>query len=542
MTAQQRLYRRIASAGAAALALLGTGPARAAGHYYTFGGAPDNAWTNAANWGNSLGNPQAGYPDDASDFAYLGDFPAGTNALTIHVAGTQVLQTVVMQSTNHAYTLEGDRLACGAPAGFALDHFDGSTRDFVVNCDLLMPSTSRIRNWSSGPATLTIDGAIVVESPGQLDVWNNGTGPIVLNASNTIGDIVMHEGAHLVLGHESALGTNGDISVTAVTGAILGLATNAVFDGGIHISGGGLALRVEAGDTDHTLTLARSSESVNMLSADGLTYTLATNAAGGAGNITLRLVPADTHDRAMDNLSMIVEEGCTLEIDNANGDLLWDRGQGLVGGAGRFVKNGTNTLQTKRAFRHSGGTWINAGRLELLWHNDDYHGELPATGVCTVAEGAVVDFHDAATVPYRAGALAGGGRLELGGSTLELNEGFRFEDGGGTTLTADEGGSIVLGTNAWSVFELGGLADPGDRVVFTGTAGVTLGGVLDIKDIGGLEAGVYTLIDLSGGAIAGSFSTVNLPELVVGTVRTDSGDVLLDVFSIRPRAPVLIVR
>jgi len=531
-----------------ALVLLGMGAidqANAAGHYYTFGGDPDGDWTNAANWGNSVGNPQAGYPDDLTDFAYLGGFPPGTNDLTILVVGTQFVERIYMQSTNHSYTIEGGVLSAGGSSVLAIEHDIGSTSDLTINCDLLLAAASRIRNRSSGPGSLTLNGKIAVADPGSLTVWYTGTGPIVLNGDNEIGDLTLTDGAHVVLGHGRAVGTNGEITVNATTGAmnaILGLTTNVTLDSSIHVAGGTLSIRVESGDEDFALTLDQSTDEVNMLSANGMTYILATNAAGGSGNITLRLVPPDTHDRTMDNLKMIVEEGCTFEVDNSDGDLLWDAGQGLVGGAGRFVKNGTNTLQIKRPLRHTGGTWINGGRLELRWHNDGFHGEIPSNGTCTVASGAVVDFYDAATMPYRVGSLAGAGTLELGGSTIEISEGLRFADDDGATLNIAEDGSVELGPDAWSVFELDSLANPNDQVVFSGTADLALDGVLEIKDLGGLQPGVYTLFTLGGGLRSGSFSVTNLPAGVIGTVSTEVGDVLLTITSTMAEAVLMIVR
>ena len=49
--------------------------------------------------------------------------------------------------------------------------------------------------------------------------------------------------------------------------------------------------------------------------------------------------------------------------------------------------------------------------------------------------------------------------------TVEIGEGLRFEDGNAATLNIAEDGSVELGADAWSVFELDSLANPNDQVV-----------------------------------------------------------------------------
>jgi len=72
-------------------------------------------------------------------------------------------------------------------------------------------------------------------------------------------------------------------------------------------------------------------------------------------------------------------------------------------------------------------------------------------------------------------------------------------------------------------------------VQLLGTTRLVLDGSLTVLDAGGLGPGDYTLFDLNGGTIAGSFASLNLPTGYAGTVSTASGDVVLTVS--RPATP-----
>ena len=92
-----------------------------------------------------------------------------------------------------------------------------------------------------------------------------------------------------------------------------------------------------------------------------------------------------------------------------------------------------------------------------------------------------------------------------------------------------------------SEFELDTLVGPNDLVTMTtSTTALTLGGDLSIINLGGLQFGDYTLFDLSGGPISGTFSSLSfssLPEpqdpnqFAVARIETSSGDVVLSIFA-----------
>lgn len=196
---------------------------------------------------------------------------------------------------------------------------------------------------------------------------------------------------------------------------------------------------------------------------------------------------------------------------------------------GRLVWSGTGTGQTyvAGANLYTGGTEIEDGGpiaapLKLFGN-----GRMPDVGTILIHTNGVMDFNG---IRDMVGGLAGVGTVQLGGATVtnsqEISPGTNSTDAG--TLTVGGAGRIVLGAGSTNTFHLRTPVDR-DQVVFTGAAGLTLGGVLKVEAMSFIRNGDYTLFDLNGGAVSGSFSRVEMPPRYRGVLSTNSGDVVLTV-------------
>lgn len=196
---------------------------------------------------------------------------------------------------------------------------------------------------------------------------------------------------------------------------------------------------------------------------------------------------------------------------------------------GRLVWSGTGTGQTyvAGANLYTGGTEIEDGGPLAAPLKLSGAGRMPDVGTILIHTNGVMDFNG---IRDMVGGLAGVGIVQLGGATVtnsqEISPGTNSTDAG--TLTVGGAGRIVLGAGSTNTFHLRTPVDY-DQVVFTGAAGLTLGGVLKIEALSFIRNGDYTLFDLNGGAISGSFSRVEMPPRYRGAVSTNSGDVVLTV-------------
>jgi len=493
--------------------------------YFNNGAGGNSDWSDNANW-------TANEPD-AADLTYLEDAPSdAVGDLTITLGAGEAANQIFNNSADYNYILDGGDLTTGTSGGWAFDLFCKAGRSMTVNSDLTIPNNSYIRSRAVGAGALTLNGDITVDGAGHLEFRSTATGPVNLNGDNDIGNIELWNATHLVLGHESALGPDGQISVNAAAGndATIGLVSDVTLDGNIVMaSSGNLALRVESGDTDYTLTLDKSTATTDMLYTGGYYLYLDPNGNGDAGNITLKLVAAASGDRRIYNSRFEVRTGTTLEIDCTDGDFeLAHSGLGLVASGGMLVKNGANTFNANRAMLHTGGTWINDGTLQLGGTHATYRGNFADSGTITIASGATLACHP--TYDDTIGGLAGAGTLDIPTSrTITVDEGIILDDNAAGTLDITDVGDLVLDSGAASVFELGPIGSS-DQVAFGSTAGLTLAGSLTIENLGGIEVGTYILFDLNGGSWAGSFAGgLTLPAGVEATVVSFSGDIALSV-------------
>ncbi|QHI68530.1 hypothetical protein [Tichowtungia aerotolerans] len=172
----------------------------------------------------------------------------------------------------------------------------------------------------------------------------------------------------------------------------------------------------------------------------------------------------------------------------------------------------------------SGLTKTGGGRLVIRGGEDNIN----SFGALVVSEGDVWVTRgtvDRRLVPVSVarGALFGGD-----GSVLRP---VTIHDGGILAPGFFAAGTLTLRTLSLSElsvleFELGSMKDPGDRIV---TEDLVLDGTLNVSNLGGLEAGRYTLFSCTGTISDNGLSIGSLPSGFKGSVLVDGNEVYLDI-------------
>jgi T5SS/PEP-CTERM-associated repeat protein len=121
---------------------------------------------------------------------------------------------------------------------------------------------------------------------------------------------------------------------------------------------------------------------------------------------------------------------------------------------------------------------------------------------------------------FLGGTLRGAGKIELD-QTFSQNGGTLAP--GGSIGQTDIVGDYELNAGTLEI-ELGGVGDPIDLVSVTGDIDIaTLGTALDLRALGPMAAGTYTLLESTGGTITGLFenvSTFNLFGVNISVLNT----------------------
>lgn len=231
-------------------------------------------------------------------------------------------------------------------------------------------------------------------------------------------------------------------------------------------------------------TIGRSGASALTIGGSGVTLNPASTGAA-TFNSKLGLGANQTWD---------VSAGSTI---NANGGIGGAAYTLTKTGAGRLVIRGgvdnTNTL---------GSIVVSAG--ELLVTAGTLDTRLAAV---TVNSGALLG---GTGYIYRPVTINNGGTLAAG-----------FDAAG--TLTV---GNLTLNNSSVLEFELSGLAGTSDKII---AENLILDGVLNVTNLGGLEAGAYTLFAYTGTLTDNGLQVNNLPDGFSGSVTTNGGNVILNV-------------
>lgn len=228
-------------------------------------------------------------------------------------------------------------------------------------------------------------------------------------------------------------------------------------------------------------------------------------------------------------------EGAVKLYRDVQGVMYW-RGTFRDGDVpGKLILSGTGTTLTQfeGVNTFSGGLEITDGGPTAAAFTLGSGGQLPDVGTVLIHTNGVLDCNgNTDTI----GGLAGIGTVLLGGSTLTVSEGVAPGTNTvlGGALTVAEPGALALGGSAVSVFDLDAPGGLNDAVVLSDAGcSLTLGGTLQVRDLGGLDTGSYTLFDLNGGSISGDFSAIGIPQGFKASLSVDSGDVVLSVVKMK---------
>ena len=328
-----------------------------------------------------------------------------------------------------------------------------------------------------------------------------------------------------------------------------------VEDGNVTLSGGTIV--VDQGDNGTTIGASNGHNLIinSTLNAPHATYAFALKAS--TGNLTLN---------AANNITGYISMGL-----NANGRLNLGNAGALGTGSLRIDNNGTRTIDNTSGNAMtlaSNGILFNASgvhTLKFIGTND-----LTFGGAVSSGNSAKTVQVDAGKLTFNAGLTGGGAAASLtktGAGTLIINGNSSTYTGainvnagtlGGTTslsgtVTVAAGatlapgsspgtlgtGTLILNDTSVLDFDLDALAGPNDKIAVTGN--LTLDGILNVTNLGGLQAGQYTLLTYTGTLTDNGLSLGTMPGgFTYGIDTGTSGSVILNVIP-EPATVALLV-
>lgn len=391
---------------------------------------------------------------------------------------------------------------------------------------------------------LTLNGAI----SGTSGLIKTGSGTLALNGnSNYQGGTVVNAGT-LSVGNANGLGTGvltvaGASNLTTSSALTVGngvllngnLTVNSAYDLGLTGAISGASQLIKNGSNNLTLSGLNGYTGGTQLNAGTITL-------DGAGLIGIGTVTVGGNANLDTLTNHVLTNAFTLNAAlglTGSSDLVLN---GVVGGSGSLIKNGSGSLLTlNNANTYSGGTALNAGALSL--------GNAAAlgTGTLTVAGPGSLDTSTALTLTNAlslsnaltltgshdlslTGAVSGGGRLiKNGTNTLSLSGNSSFT--GGTTLNAGTlsvGSNTALGTGSLSLGGAATLTGSGNyslaNAVQLGANALSIDNAGNNLSLGGIITGTGSLNALGSGTLtlAGNNSYAGGTTLNTGTLRLGS--------------------
>ncbi|WP_146618710.1 autotransporter domain-containing protein [Rhodoplanes elegans] len=431
---------------------------------------------------------------------YVASQNNGGRLTVVDTASRTVVATINGPAGNAAVSPDGTRVYV-TDQGNTLYVIDATTNTILT--------TVALPGNSVGVSVKADGSRVYVSSSSRVIVVDTATNTIIANVSTPVGSNLNFGtgwiGPNVIVATGGAVSAGSDAALTA-----LGFDQYVIFNGGtLQLTGtfstaktiSLLALGGVIDTNGFDLTLTGTIINDGMLTKTGLgtltltganTYTGGTLVTGGlinfsaANNFGTGLITLNggglqwatgTTTDISSRLTAIGPNGGTFDT---NGNIV-SFASGLTG-AGSVTKTGAGTLALGAVNTYSGGTLINGGTLALTGS-----GSIAASSGVNIATGATFDI-SATTTGATIKTLAG-----AGGSTVAL---------GAKTLTLSNASSTFAG----SLTGTGGLTIAGGVQTLTGastyTGATTVDGVLYLG---------------SGGAIAGSATTVNTGGLLAGT-------------------------
>ncbi len=354
-------------------------------------------------------------------------------------------------------------------------------------------------------AALTVVGSNDLALGGVVDgsatLIKNGNANLTLNGANTYSGGTTLAAGTLTVGNATGLGS-GALTVTGAStldnSVPLVLANAINLNADLNVAGNnnltlagvlaGNAALIKNGAAD--LLLSGNNTFSGPLNVLGGSVTTAGNAALGntsgvnvGGGASLNLGGNASLTTLAGTGAIQVAGGSTLAVGGSNLDNTF---AGTLSGAGNLDKNGSGVLNLSGTNGISGAANVNGGTLNVS-------GSL-ASGTVAVNTGATL------TGP---GSLAGAVTVADGGH-IGLTS--------GSTLSV---GSLVLGNDANLDVGLGVPVVGGGSGLLNVGGDLTLGGNLNVTDIGGFGSGVYNIINYGGALTNNGLALGTLPGSVI---------------------------
>ncbi|WP_342356518.1 autotransporter-associated beta strand repeat-containing protein [Pseudomonas salomonii] len=435
---------------------------------------------------------------DPNVTATLGVTLNGGGTLAKLDAGTLVLNGANTYTGGTA--LNGGTLVVGnnsALGSGALTTSNGTTLDSNAAVSLANAVSLAGNLGILGSADLTLNGLV----SGAGGLTKSGAGNLILNGANTYSGGTTLAAGTLAVGNATGLGSgalavNGTSTLDNSVPLVLANAINLNAD--LNVAGNnnltlagvlaGNAALIKNGAAD--LLLSGNNTFSGPLNVLGGSVTTAGNAALGntsgvnvGGGASLNLGGNASLTTLAGTGAIQVAGGSTLAVGGSNLDNTF---AGTLSGAGNLDKNGSGMLNLSGTNGISGAANVNGGTLNVS-------GSL-ASGTVAVNTGATL------TGP---GSLAGAVTVADGGH-IGLTS--------GSTLSV---GSLVLGSNANLDVGLGVPVMGGGSGLLNVGGDLTLGGNLNVTDIGGFGSGVYNIINYGGALTNNGLALGTLPGSVI---------------------------
>jgi autotransporter-associated beta strand protein len=384
----------------------------------------DGTWANSANW-----NPNF-VPANNSDLLLDNSTVSTAQTIDLGVGQSRIVRSVGIDAP-FSYTLNNGTLefqtgSFTGASGIFLTSTHGAATSQTVNSNLKLDNAIEIKNNTTSALNvtgnvntngfgLTLDGTgsgVTTLSTGVISgtgsVIKSDSGTAVLSGTNTYSGGTTLNAGTLVVGNNSALGTNG---VTLNGGTLASNANNTI-----------------------TNTLALQGDAGLAVTGAGSTFTSQGALTQAGGSYTLNLGSGVTQQGAVNLTNSGTARTLTLQVDSGTAVI----SGGIVnggGGAGSLAKTGAGTLQLNTASSYTGTTTVSNGTLQLGASN-----VLPATGNVSIDASGTLNLNTFSQKIGNLTALAGGATVDFGSPT------------GANTLvfgTYTAPGSGVLVVNNW---------------------------------------------------------------------------------------------